>query len=33
MALNHSPEQPVKHEYSGYSTNVGIKSDKGNVGS
>ena len=31
MALNRSPEYLVKLEYSSYFTDVGIKSDKGNV--
>ena len=33
MALNCSPEQPVKQEYSRYFTNAGKENDTGNVGS
>ena len=31
MALNHSPEKPVKQEHSSYLTDVGLKNE-GNVG-
>ena len=32
MALNRSPELPVKQEYSSCFTDDGIKNDKSNVG-